>query len=60
MSNLITVIPGLNLALPELIMAIGAMVLLMVDVFSGKNASGLVSGLAIALMVAAEIGRAHV
>jgi NADH-quinone oxidoreductase subunit N len=53
MSNLITEIPGLNLALPELILAIGAMALLMIGVFSGKSASGLVSGLAIALLVAA-------
>ena len=53
MSNLMTEIPGLNLALPELIMAVGAMALLMIGVFSGKSASGLVSGLAIALLVAA-------
>ncbi|MCP4183202.1 MAG: NADH-quinone oxidoreductase subunit NuoN [Hyphomicrobiales bacterium] len=53
MTNLITEIPGLNLALPELILAIGAMVLLMIGVYSGKSASGLVSGLAIALLVAA-------
>ncbi len=53
MNELMTQIPGLNLALPELILAIGAMVLLMIGVFSGKNASGLVGGLSMALLVAA-------
>ena len=53
MTNLITQIPGLNLAFPEIILALGAMVLLMVGAFSGRNASGLVGGLSMALLIVA-------
>ena len=48
-------IPGLSLAAPELLMAAGSMVLLMVGVFSGENATRLVTGLAIALIAGAAI-----
>ncbi len=41
---------ALTLATPELLMAVGAMVLLMVGVFSGKNANALVTWLAVALL----------
>ena len=46
-------IPGLELAWPELLMAGGAMVLLMVGVFSGEGATRIVTGLAVALIAAA-------
>ena len=48
-------IPGLTLAWPELLVAGGSMVLLMVGVFSGEGASRLVTGLAIALVIGAGI-----
>lgn len=48
-------IPNLQLATPELWLAVGAMVLLMVGVFSGKNANTLVTGLSLALIVIAAI-----
>ena len=48
-------IPNIELAAPELLMAVGSMVLLMVGVFSGENATRLVNGLAIALIAAAGI-----
>ncbi|MGL4489121.1 MAG: NADH-quinone oxidoreductase subunit NuoN [Rhizobiaceae bacterium] len=41
---------ALTLATPELLMAVGAMALLMVGVFSGKNANALVTWLAVALL----------
>ncbi len=53
MVKLMTAIPDLNLVLPELILAVGAMALLMIGVYSGRSASGLVSGLAMALLVVA-------
>ena len=48
-------IPNLSLAAPELLMAGGALVLLMVGVFSGEGANRLVTGLAIALIIAAGV-----
>jgi len=45
-------ITSLRLATPELILAVGAMVLLMIGVFSGERANTLVTGLAVALLVA--------
>ena len=54
MNDLMILIPNFNLVFPELILAIGAMVLLMIGVFS-QNSSRLVSGLAIALLVASAI-----
>ncbi|WP_048647604.1 NADH-quinone oxidoreductase subunit NuoN [Nitratireductor soli] len=43
---------SLILATPELLLAVGAMALLMVGVFSGARANSTVTGLAVALMVA--------
>ena len=43
---------SLILATPELILAIGAMVLLMVGVFSGERANTTVTGLAVAILIA--------
>lgn len=53
--NILTEIPNLSLALPELILAIGSMVLLMIGAYSKGQTSGLVSGLAMALLVVAGI-----
>jgi NADH-quinone oxidoreductase subunit N len=44
---------SLSLAMPELILAVGAMVLLLVGVYSGERASSTVTGLAVALFIAA-------
>jgi len=44
---------SLSLATPELIVALGAMALLMVGVYSGERASTTVTGLAVALLLAA-------
>jgi NADH-quinone oxidoreductase subunit N len=46
-------LPSLQPILPELILAVGAMVLLMLGVMRGDRATGNVSGLAIALLVVA-------
>ncbi|MFK7901232.1 MAG: NADH-quinone oxidoreductase subunit NuoN [Nitratireductor sp.] len=48
-------IPNLSFAAPELVLAIGAMVLLMIGVFSGRSATTLVTGLALALLVIAGV-----
>lgn len=48
-------LPSLAIIAPELWLAVGAMVLLMVGVFSGRNATTLVTGLAVALLVIAAI-----
>jgi NADH-quinone oxidoreductase subunit N len=44
---------SLSLASPELIVAIGAMVLLMIGVYSGERANTTVTGLAVAILIAA-------
>ncbi|MGI6852596.1 NADH-quinone oxidoreductase subunit NuoN [Mesorhizobium sp. 1B3] len=44
---------SLSLATPELILAIGAMVLLMVGVYSGERANTVVNGLAVAIIIGA-------
>lgn len=44
---------SLSLSMPELIIAVGALALLMVGVFSGERANSTVTGLAVALLVAA-------
>ena len=44
-------ITSLQLSIPEIILAVGAMVLLMVGVFSGSRSSSLVTGLAVALLI---------
>ena len=41
---------SLRLALPEVILAVGALALLMIGVFSGEKSAPLVTGLAIALL----------
>ncbi|MEM8750056.1 MAG: NADH-quinone oxidoreductase subunit NuoN [Pseudomonadota bacterium] len=46
-------IPNLALATPELLLAIGAMALLMLGVFAGQGASRLVTGFSVALIVLA-------
>ncbi len=48
-------IPSLTIIGPELWLALGAMVLLMVGVFAGRNAATLVTGLSIGLLVIAGI-----
>ncbi len=53
MGELAILFPNLNLALPELILAIGSMLLLMIGAYSGGRATGLVSGLSMALLVVA-------
>lgn len=45
-----TFLASLHLSTPELILAVGAMVLLMIGVFSGEKSSGLVTGLAVGLL----------
>ncbi len=44
---------SLSLAAPELILAVGSMVLLMIGVFSNERANSTVTGLAVALLIAA-------
>jgi NADH-quinone oxidoreductase subunit N len=41
-----TFLVSLHLSTPELILAVGAMVLLMIGVFTGEKSSGLITGLA--------------
>ncbi|MCX8569116.1 MULTISPECIES: NADH-quinone oxidoreductase subunit NuoN [Hyphomicrobiales] len=44
---------SLSLVMPELVVAVGALALLMVGVFSGERANSTVTGLAVALLIAA-------
>ena len=46
---------SLSLATPELIIAVGAMVLLMIGVYSDERVNALVSGLAAALLIGAAL-----
>ena len=46
---------SLQLSVPELMLAVGAMVLLMVGVFSGEKSVTLVNGLAVALLIMAGL-----
>jgi NADH:ubiquinone oxidoreductase subunit 2 (subunit N) len=46
---------SLSIALPELILAVGAMVVLMIGVYAGRSATGLVSVLSVLLLAAAAI-----
>ena len=48
-----TLIASLHLIAPELLLAVGALVLLMIGVFSGDKSTPTVTGLAVALLVAA-------
>ncbi len=52
MNELMTLIPNIHLALPEIVLAVGAMALLMIGAFSNQRSSSTVSGLAMALLVA--------
>ncbi|MBP1860898.1 NADH-quinone oxidoreductase subunit NuoN [Rhizobium herbae] len=45
-----TFLASLHLSTPEMILAVGAMVLLMIGVFLGEKSSGLVTGLAVGLL----------
>jgi NADH-quinone oxidoreductase subunit N len=46
-----SLLPSLAIALPEIVMAVGALVLLMIGVFGGRAAYSLVTGLSIALII---------
>ncbi len=48
-------IASLQLSTPELMLAVGAMALLMIGVFSGERSVTLVNGLAVALLIAAGL-----
>jgi NADH-quinone oxidoreductase subunit N len=48
-------VPELAIVLPELLLAVGAMALLMLGVFAGEHSSRTVNGLAIALLVAVAL-----
>lgn len=46
---------SLQLSMPEIILAVGAMALLMIGVFSGERSTTLVTGLAVALLIMAGL-----
>ena len=48
-------VQSLQLSMPEIILAVGAMVLLMIGVYSGSKTSNLVTGLAVALLIIAGL-----
>jgi NADH-quinone oxidoreductase subunit N len=48
-------VSSLQLSMPEIILAIGSMVLLMIGVYSGNRTSSLVTGLAVALLIIAGL-----
>ncbi|WP_321391533.1 NADH-quinone oxidoreductase subunit NuoN [Emcibacter sp.] len=50
-----TMLPDLTTALPEILLAVGAMALLMLGVFRGNKSTSLVSWLAVLLMLAALV-----
>ncbi|MBB3290272.1 MULTISPECIES: NADH-quinone oxidoreductase subunit NuoN [unclassified Rhizobium] len=50
-----TILASLHLSIPELILAVGALVLLMIGVFSGERSGPTVTGLAIALLAVAGL-----
>lgn len=50
-----TILASLHLSIPELILAVGALVLLMIGVFSGERSGPMVTGLAIALLAVAGL-----
>jgi len=50
-----TFLLSLHLSTPELILAVGAMVLLMIGVFSGEKSSGLVTALAVGLLAVSGV-----
>lgn len=53
MTEMLILMPNMNLALPELILAVGSMVLLLIGAYSTGRSTGLVSGLAMALLIVA-------
>ncbi len=46
---------SLHLSLPELILAVGAMVLLMIGAYTGRSSHNLINGLAVALLIIAGL-----
>ena len=50
-----TLLASLHLAVPELILAVGALVLLMIGVFNGDKSAPTVTGLAVALLIASGL-----
>ncbi|MHA4731589.1 NADH-quinone oxidoreductase subunit NuoN [Ensifer adhaerens] len=50
-----TLLASLQLSIPELILAVGAMALLMIGVFSGEKSASTVTGLAVALLIIAGL-----
>ncbi|HUG61349.1 MAG TPA: NADH-quinone oxidoreductase subunit NuoN [Methylomirabilota bacterium] len=50
-----TVLPDFMLALPEIILAVGAMVLLMVGAYGGERTTTAINGIAVALLVVAAM-----
>ncbi len=50
-----TLIASLQLSMPELILAVGAMALLMIGVFSSERATPTVTGLAVAVLIIAGL-----
>ena len=50
-----TILASLHLSIPELILAVGALVLLMIGVFSGERSGPTVTGLAIAVLAVAGL-----
>ncbi len=55
MSTEMAMLPDLMPALPEILLAVGAMVLLMVGAFGGQRATPVVTGLSVALIIIAGI-----
>ena len=55
MEFLDTILPNLSLATPELTLAIGAMVVLLVGVFMGEGSSRVATGLCVALLIVAFV-----
>ena len=53
--NAETLVASLHLITPELILAVGALVLLMIGVFSGDKSTPTVTGLAVALLIASGL-----
>ncbi|RCW27829.1 NADH dehydrogenase subunit N [Ciceribacter lividus] len=53
--NAETLVASLHLVTPELILAVGALVLLMIGVFSGDKSTPTVTGLAVALLIASGL-----
>ena len=50
-----TILASLQLSTPEIILAVGGLVLLMIGVFSGERSGTTVTGLAVALLIIAGL-----